>query len=31
LPEGIPAIFFSSITMQGIQELKDLIWKNLHS
>lgn len=31
LPEGIPAIFFSSVTMQGIQELKDLIWKQLHS
>lgn len=31
LPEGIPAIFFSSITMQGIQDLKDLIWKQLHS
>jgi len=29
LPEGIPAIFFSSITQQGIQELKDLIWKSL--
>ena len=31
LPEGIPAIFFSSITMQGVQDLKDLIWKQLHS
>lgn len=31
LPEGIPAIFFSSITMMGIQDLKDLIWKQLHS
>jgi GTPase len=30
LPTGIPAVFISSITNQGIAELKDLIWKNLH-
>jgi GTP-binding protein len=30
LPTGIPAVFISSITQQGISELKDLIWKNLH-
>lgn len=30
LPEGIPAVFISSITQQGLVELKDLIWKNLH-
>jgi len=30
LPEGIPALFISSITNKGITELKDLIWKNLH-
>lgn len=30
LPEGIPSLFISSLTNQGIQELKDLIWKNLH-
>lgn len=30
LPEDIPAIFISSITQQGLVELKDLIWKNLH-
>lgn len=30
LPKDIPAIFISSITTQGIGELKDLIWKHLH-
>lgn len=30
LPEGIPAVFISSVTEQGLTELKDLIWKNLH-
>jgi len=30
LPEGIPSIFISSVTNQGITALKDLIWKNLH-
>jgi GTPase len=30
LPKGIPAIFISAITNQGIVELKDLIWKHLH-
>jgi len=30
LPEGIPAVFISSITGKGITELKDLIWKNLN-
>jgi GTPase len=30
VPEEIPSVFISSITTQGIQELKDLIWKNLH-
>lgn len=29
LPKGIPHVFISSITQQGITELKDLIWKNL--
>ena len=29
LPEGIAALFISSITGEGITELKDLIWKNL--
>jgi GTP-binding protein len=30
LPAELPALFISSLTNQGITELKDLIWKNLH-
>jgi GTP-binding protein len=30
VPPGIPSLFISAITQQGIVELKDLIWKNLH-
>jgi GTP-binding protein len=30
LPEGITTLFISSLAQQGITELKDLIWKNLH-
>ncbi|MBS1976170.1 MAG: GTPase ObgE [Bacteroidetes bacterium] len=30
LPVGIPSTFISSVTGQGIPELKDLIWRNLH-
>jgi GTP-binding protein len=30
LPPDIPSIFISAVTQQGIAELKDLIWKNLH-
>lgn len=30
LPKGIASVFISSLTNQGIAELKDLIWKNLH-
>jgi GTP-binding protein len=30
LPKEIPSVFISSVTQQGISELKDLIWKNLH-
>ncbi len=30
LPRTLPHIFISSITGKGIQELKDLIWKNLN-
>ena len=30
LPRQIPALFISSIANQGLTELKDLIWKNLH-
>ncbi len=31
LPEEVPTIFISAVTQQGIVELKDLIWKHLHS
>lgn len=30
LPASIPSTFISSLTMSGIQELKDMIWENLH-
>ena len=30
VPKEIPSVFISSLTNQGISELKDLIWKNLH-
>lgn len=30
LPTDIPSIFISSLTNQGIVELKDLIWRHLH-
>ncbi len=30
LPAGIPAVFISSVAGQGIQELKDLIWKTIN-
>ena len=30
LPTDLPTIFISSITQQGIVELKDLIWRHLH-
>ena len=31
LPENIPHIFISSVTRQGLQELKDLLWKTLNT
>jgi GTPase len=31
LPKNIPHIFISSVTQQGLQELKDLLWKTLNS
>jgi GTP-binding protein len=31
LPQQIPHIFISSVTQQGIQELKDLLWKELNT
>ena len=30
LPTDLPSVFISSVTQQGIRELKDLIWTNLH-
>jgi GTPase len=30
LPKGIPSTFVSSVTNQGLTDLKDLIWQNLH-
>jgi GTPase len=30
LPGDLEAVFISSLTNQGIQELKDVIWRNLH-
>jgi GTP-binding protein len=30
LPKGVESVFISSITNQGITELKDQVWKNLH-
>ena len=30
LPKGIPSLFISAVTNQGIVELKDLLWKHLH-
>ncbi len=31
LPKNIPHIFISSVTTQGLQELKDLLWKTLNT
>lgn len=31
LPEGIPAVFISAVTGQGITELKDLLWREINS
>jgi GTPase len=30
LPQNVPHIFISSITQQGLGELKDLLWKSLN-
>lgn len=30
LPKGLPSLFISAVTGQGITELKDLIWNNLN-
>ena len=31
LPEGIPHVFISSVSGEGLKELKDLLWTALHS
>jgi GTPase len=31
LPKNIPHIFISSVLGQGLQELKDLLWKTLNN
>ena len=31
LPKNIPHVFISSVTRQGLQELKDLLWKTLNA
>ena len=31
LPEGVPTVFISAPTGEGIQELKDLLWNSLNS
>jgi GTP-binding protein len=31
LPKDLPTILISSVTQKGITELKDLIWRQLHS
>lgn len=31
LPEGIPAVFISAVTGQGLVELKDLLWREITS
>jgi GTP-binding protein len=30
IPEGIPYVFFSSITQSGLNELKDILWENIN-
>ena len=30
LPEGVPHIFFSSMTGENIKQLKDMLWETLH-
>jgi GTP-binding protein len=30
LPEGIPALFISSVAQKGLTELKDLLWKEIN-
>jgi GTP-binding protein len=30
LPEGVPSVFISSVAQKGIEELKDLLWKEIN-
>ena len=30
LPAGIPSVFISSVAQKGIDELKDLLWKEIN-
>ena len=30
LPEGLPTLFISSVTQQGLQELKDILWEQIN-
>ncbi|MBP3298892.1 MAG: GTPase ObgE [Muribaculaceae bacterium] len=31
LPDGVPSVFISAVTGQGLQELKDLLWHEVNS
>lgn len=31
IPSGLPYVFFSSLTQEGISELKDIIWQSINS
>lgn len=31
LPEGVPSVFISAVTGQGLTELKDLLWREINS
>lgn len=31
LPEGVPVVFISAVTGQGLTELKDLLWREINS
>ena len=31
LPEDLPCVFISAVTGQGLNELKDILWKELNS
>jgi len=30
LPKGIPSMFISSVAQKGLNELKDLLWKEIN-